>query len=406
VRAEKLDGFKAGALRLALQNTSMDAEIIGVLDADYTVRSDWLSDLVPSFADARVGLVQAPQDHRDGDRSPLHSAMNAEYAGFFDIGMVQRNELNAIVAHGTMCLVRKAALENAGNWPSETICEDTDLGLTLLEQGWVAHYTRVRYGHGLLPDTFEAFKKQRHRWAYGGIQIIKKHWRRFLPGACLLTRDQKREFALGWIGWLGAECLGVAVAVLNLLMVPLVLLASFAVPDKILSIPIVASFAVSLLHFVALYRLRSRASLPDMMGALVAAMSVQWTVARAVADGLVKDRLPFARTAKGGAVRRPMSFQATWEAVIGILLLAGALLLYVSNSTDVREVNLFALVLSLQSMPFLAATAMAGLEGSRFNEFAYWQAFAERLRSAIGRRAPAVPAKIVQQSPIRSADNG
>ena len=62
--------------------------------------------------------------------------MNGEYAGFFDIGMVQRNEVNAIIVHGTMCLIRRAALEAAGGWSSDTICEDTDLGLTLLELGW------------------------------------------------------------------------------------------------------------------------------------------------------------------------------------------------------------------------------------------------------------------------------
>ena len=167
-----------------------------------------------------VGLVQAPQDHRDGDRSVMHHAMNGEYAGFFDIGMVQRNEANAIIVHGTMCLVRRAAMEAAGGWSSDTICEDTDLGLTLLELGWHAHYTNRRYGHGLLPDTFDAYKKQRHRWAYGGLQILKKHWRRFLPGASRLTRDQKREFALGWLNWLGAESIGVVVAILNLIWVP------------------------------------------------------------------------------------------------------------------------------------------------------------------------------------------
>ena len=135
----------------------------------------------------------------------MHHAMNGEYAGFFDIGMVQRNENNAIIVHGTMCLIRRAALEAAGGWSSDTICEDTDLGLTMLELGWHAHYTNRRYGHGLLPDSFEAYKKQRHRWAYGGFQIVKKHWRRFLPGASRLTREQKREFALGWLNWLGAE---------------------------------------------------------------------------------------------------------------------------------------------------------------------------------------------------------
>ena len=154
VREDNLQGFKAGALRLALTHTAADAEIIGVLDADYVVQPDWLKDLVPVFADAKVGLIQAPQDHRDGERSAMHHAMNGEYAGFFDIGMVQRNENNAIIVHGTMCLIRRAALEAAGGWSSDTICEDTDLGLTILELGWRAHYTNRRYGYGLLPDSY------------------------------------------------------------------------------------------------------------------------------------------------------------------------------------------------------------------------------------------------------------
>ena len=239
-----------------MDRTAADAEIIGIIDADYVVQPDWLKDLVPVFADPRVGLVQAPQDHRDGDRSLMHYIMNGEYAGFFDIGMVQRNEANAIIVHGTMCLIRRAAMDMAGGWSSDTICEDTDLGLAIIEHGWLTHYTNVRYGEGLLPDTYEAFKKQRHRWAYGGFQIVKKHWRRFLPGASRLSPDQRREFSLGWLNWLGAESLGVVVAILNLIWVPIVAFADIAIPDKILTLPIIASFVVSLVHFIALYRLR------------------------------------------------------------------------------------------------------------------------------------------------------
>ena len=197
INAEKVEGFKAGALRLAMARTDIDAEIIGVIDADYAVEPDWLKDLVPVFDDPRVGLVQAPQEHRDGDRSLMHYIMNGEYAGFFDIGMVQRNEANSIIVHGTMCLIRRAAMDKAGGWAGDTICEDTDLGLGIIEQGWLTHYTNHRYGYGLLPDTFEAFKKQRHRWAYGGFQIVKKHWRRFLPGraCCRPTRSANSHSA-------------------------------------------------------------------------------------------------------------------------------------------------------------------------------------------------------------------
>ena len=391
VNADNLQGFKAGALRLAMVHTAADAEVIGVIDADYVVQSDWLKDMAPLFRDPTVALVQAPQDHRDGGRSVMHHAMNGEYAGFFDIGMVQRNEVNAIIVHGTMCLIRRAALEAAGGWSSDTICEDTDLGLTLLEAGWRAHYTNKRYGHGLLPDSFDAYKKQRHRWAYGGFQIVKKHWRRFLPHASCLTSDQKREFALGWLNWLGAESLGVAVAMLNIIWVPVVAFLEIAVPDRILTIPIIASFTVSLLHFVTLYRLRVRNGPGQLVGSVFAAMSVQWTVARAVGFGVIKDHLPFVRTSKGG-LRRSADFHAFWEAVLAGLLILGAVVLVATNTNQVREIDIFAVVLVLQSLPFIAAVGLAVVERTRLNDFAYWQTLEARLGELIARRAEPTPA--------------
>ncbi len=386
VREDKLQGFKAGALRLALSHTAEDAEIIGVLDADYVVHPAWLKDLVPLFADAKVGMIQAPQDHRDGERSAMHQAMNAEYAGFFDIGMVQRNEKNAIIAHGTMCLIRRSALIAAGNWSSDTICEDTDLGLTILELGFAAHYTNRRYGYGLLPDSYLAYKRQRDRWAYGGFQIMKKHWRRFLPGRSLLTREQKREFTLGWLSWLGAESVGVLVALLNLVWVPFVAIVGIAIPDKILTIPILAAFAVSVAHFVSLYRLRVRIPGGQMVGAVFAAMGLQWTVARAVGVGLIKHHLPFVRTAKGGSGRRSVDFPAFWEALIGALLVASAIFLHATNWELVREIDLFALALAIQSLPFLASAGLAALEGSRANDFAFWNGLEARLSQRFSQR--------------------
>jgi exo-beta-1,3-glucanase (GH17 family)/cellulose synthase/poly-beta-1,6-N-acetylglucosamine synthase-like glycosyltransferase len=403
VEVNNLVGYKAGALRVALANTAADAEIIGVIDADYVVQPDWLKDLVPLFADPRVGLVQSPQDHRDGDRSVMHGAMNAEYAGFFDIGMVQRNEVNAVIMHGTMCLLRRTAIESAGGWSSDTIVEDTDLGLTVLERGWTAHYTNQRYGHGLLPDTFDAYKRQRHRWAFGGFQLLRKHWRGLLPWTAGLTREQKREYGIGWLNWLGSDSIGVVVALLNILWVPVVAFANIAVPDRILTLPILAAFVVSCAHFSALYRLRVRASFGQMAGAVIAAMAVQWTVARAVGTGVVNERVPFLRTAKGGISRKGPDFPAFWEAVIAALLLIGSVTLVVTNYKQVHEINIFAFVLVVQSLPFIAAAMIALIEGTRFNSFAFWRGIEAKIEAKVANLLP--QPKVMAEPPKLPAEN-
>jgi len=302
-----------------------------------------------------------------------------------------------------MCLIRRTALIAAGNWSSDTICEDTDLGLTILELGFTAHYTNRRYGYGLLPNSYLAYKRQRDRWAYGGFQIVKKHWRRFLPGRSLLTREQKREFVLGWISWLGAESVGVLVALLNLVWVPFVAIVGIAIPDKILTIPILAAFVVAVAHFVSLYRLRVNMTGGQMFGAVFAAMGLQWTVARAVGFGLIKDGLPFIRTAKGGTARRSADFPAFWEAVIGGLLVGSAVFLHATNWEQVREIDLFALALTVQSLPFLASVALAALEGSRVNDFACWRRLEARLGELVTRR-PAVVAKAPAPAAVPAAD--
>jgi len=147
------------------------------------------------------------------------------------------------------------------------------------------------------------------------------------------------------------------VALLNLIWVPIVAFADIAIPDKILTLPIIAAFVVSLLHFLILYRLRVSIGIPQMLGAMIAAMSVQWTVSRAVADGLIKDHLPFARTSKGGLSRMSIEFQAFWEAVIAALLLIGAVILIATNNKEVWEVYVFAFVLGLHGATPCAAPA-------------------------------------------------
>jgi hypothetical protein len=125
---------------------------------------------------------------------------------------------------------------------------------------------------------------------------------------------------------------------------------------------------------------------------MIAAMSVQWTVSRAVANRLITEHLPFARTSKGGLSRMSIEFQAFWEAVIGVLLLVGAGVLVVTNNAkQIREIYIFAGVLVLESLPFLSAVAIAILESSRINSFEFWRTTGVRTAELIGLRPVALP---------------
>jgi len=358
----KVAGFKAGAMNLALEYMDKDAAVIAAVDADYQVRPNWLKDLVPWFNDPKVAIIQAPQDHRDGGESLLKTIMNAEYAGFFDIGMVQRNEDNAIIAHGTMLMVRRSAFDEVGGWSTDTIVEDTELGLRLLTKGYHAHYTRERYGFGVLPDTLLAFKTQRHRWAYGAMQIIRKHWRHMLPSSRTLTPQQKYHFVTGWAYWF-SDAVGTAVSFLNLVWVPLIILADLSFPAVALTVPVLTAVFVNVIHAWLLYSHRVRIPKRQIVGAALAAMSLQYTVSKAVVEGMVRDGLAFKRTEKGGLVKKKKADRpAQTETLLGLLLLSGAVWLWLANQFDVYEQNLFALTVLIQSIPFLCTTFMSLVE--------------------------------------------
>ncbi len=140
-----------------------------------------------------------------------------------------------------------------------------------------------------------------------------------------------------------------------------------------------------------------------MLGAVFAAMSVQWTVARAVTFGLVKEHLPFVRTSKGGAACKSADFHAFWETILASLLIFGAITLHMLNYKEVREVDIFAVVLLVQSLPFIAAVLLATIERTPLNDFATWRALEARFVELLpSRRTPAV-VELAAPAPEREA---
>ena len=176
-------GYKSGALNYALREmVDPRTELIGVIDADYQLAPDFLAACAPLFADPKVGFIQAPQDYREWEQAPFFRRLYFSYKYFFAVSQPSRNERDGAIFAGTMGLIRREALERAGGWDEWCITEDAELSLRLLRDGWAGLHVDRSFGQGVMPLTFEALKGQRFRWCFGGIQILRRHWRLMLPG--------------------------------------------------------------------------------------------------------------------------------------------------------------------------------------------------------------------------------
>lgn len=361
---ETHSGYKAGALNFALSHTAADAAIIAVVDSDYVVSSDWLRDIVPHFEQPGVGIVQAPQDHRDWQGNAFKTMINWEYSGFFEIGMVHRNERNAIIQHGTMTLIRRTTLEQVGRWGEWCICEDAELGLRVIQAGQEALYIKESFGRGLTPDSFAGYRRQRFRWAYGAVQIMRHHWRIVAPWnrRSPLTFGQRYHFFAGWIPWLG-DSLNYVTTIVSLLWSFGILVAPryFGLPIYLFLLPMLGGFVFKLIHFLWLYKARVPCGLMARLGAAIAGLSLAHTISIAMLTALFSKSRPFLRTPK--CENRPALIRgllmAREELIMALLLWTTAALILMHQRTDNIDAVMWVAVLIVQSLPYLASLVLS-----------------------------------------------
>ncbi|PKQ04572.1 MAG: cellulose synthase [Alphaproteobacteria bacterium HGW-Alphaproteobacteria-11] len=363
---ENWPGFKAGALNFGMEKTAPDAEIVAVIDSDYQIEPNWLQTMVPYFNKHDVGFVQAPQDYRDRRESTFKNMAYWEYAGFFHIGMVQRNNFNAIIQHGTMTLVRKSALEKVGGWAEWCICEDAELGIKLYRAGYDSVYVNHSFGRGLTPDTLAGYITQRFRWAYGAVQIVKHHWDALAPWARRkngLSGAQRYYFLAGWLPWF-ADGLALLFTTASIVLSVWALYQPHLVylPVAAFLIPTIGSFAFKVIRSLWLYAVRIRdCSFLESLGAGVAALGLTHTVAKAMLNGMITTSKPFIRTPKCED-KPPLAaaFIQVREETLMLTVLWGLTIAFLM-SPDFADSHsrLWVAVLLVQSVPYASAVLLS-----------------------------------------------
>ena len=173
LRRERREGYKAGALAFGMKQS--DAEFFAIFDADFRPEPDFLEKLMPHFAADEVAVVQARWEFANRKRTLLTRFQ----AVFLDAHFVVEQTSRAAAGlffnfNGTAGIWRRAALEDAGGWTSDTVTEDLDASYRAQLRGWRLVYLDRYTVPSELPENLIAFKSQQRRWTKGGVQVARK----------------------------------------------------------------------------------------------------------------------------------------------------------------------------------------------------------------------------------------
>ncbi len=298
-------GYKAGACNLALRRyTDPRAEIIGLVDADDIVQPYYLRETAGYFSDPSLGFLQTFEGNREFQGSHYYTACVDSFQAFYLSVMSSRNERDTVPFVGTMGLFRRSALTAVGGWNEWCICEDTEASLRVLRDGWSGLYIPRCFGRGVVPPSFRGMLTQRHRWCFGGMQIMRLHWRSLMPWDRSpdnhLTSAQRRDYLMASVGWF-RDVLMLAFSLLLLVITGLLATESgFAVSpmDGARSLLPLSLIIIATLSMLWTLRIWTTMSFRRALLSLVISLSVTWVVALGCIEGIARRDAVFLRTSK------------------------------------------------------------------------------------------------------------
>jgi cellulose synthase/poly-beta-1,6-N-acetylglucosamine synthase-like glycosyltransferase len=182
----KSNAGKAEALNHALKYTQ-DEIYVGI-DADTVIAPNAISILVPHFANTKVAAVAG--NAKVGNRVNLWTRWQAlEYITSQNFERRALNVFGAVsVVPGAIGAWRVSAVRQAGGYHTDTVAEDADLTMSLLENGWRVVNEDRALAFTEAPTNARGLMRQRFRWSFGILQAVWKH------GAAIRRRSR-----LGWI---------------------------------------------------------------------------------------------------------------------------------------------------------------------------------------------------------------
>ena len=163
---------KSKALNKAIKQSKH--EVVVVIDGDTEVQPKSLENLVRPLQDQKVAAVGGIVKIRNKKR-PVTWFQNIEYlySSFFN-SLCDRMNGN-IFTPGPLSAFRKTHVQVLQGFNTKVFLEDVDMSLRLVRKGYTIRIAENAVVRTNVPETVQAWARQRKRWMKGGIEMIKNH---------------------------------------------------------------------------------------------------------------------------------------------------------------------------------------------------------------------------------------
>jgi cellulose synthase/poly-beta-1,6-N-acetylglucosamine synthase-like glycosyltransferase len=168
------EGYKAGALAAGLLLS--DAPYVAILDSDFRPPPEWLKTAIPRLA-ARpaAAFIQSRCEFSNAGTNWLTRAQSLLFDSHFIMEQGVRARAGMLFQfNGTGGIWRRRAIDEAGGWTADSLCEDLDLTIRAALAGWNGMFAMHPAVSGLVPDRVRHWRVQQRRWATGFAQIARK----------------------------------------------------------------------------------------------------------------------------------------------------------------------------------------------------------------------------------------
>jgi cellulose synthase/poly-beta-1,6-N-acetylglucosamine synthase-like glycosyltransferase len=176
VISEKTAKGKPAALNLALPFITGD--IVGTFDADSLPEKDVLEKVASYFTDKKIIALQGRTTSLNEKSNALTRVIAMEEKAWFQALMTGREKLQLFVPLTGSCqFVRTSVLEELGGWDEDSLTEDVELALRLVEKKHLIKYAPDVCSGQETPSSLGPLFRQRIRWYRGYMETAIKYGR-------------------------------------------------------------------------------------------------------------------------------------------------------------------------------------------------------------------------------------